>query len=244
MVDKLEAVEQVLGKPVAAEFSDDALKVRRNLLVASFVSIVSVVGGVHVDPGSTVFGLKFSGLTPGLINCGLLIITSYLVLHFGWYFFDSLLEWRLRVTGTRLAFITAGTYASDDADYPANVRQSTLYNWWKGKSAEVALLTKLGADVGPKIEGLGKLIATGHAPSQESIEQLRSEFKVLMDYMDRTRSVLAEPRVAVSLRRFDRWFALFLRSQNLRWLLIDAGMPLIAGLCTVLLLVEATFLTR
>lgn len=32
---------------------------------------------------------------------------------------------------------------------------------------------------------------------------------------------ITDERIPTSLRRFDRWFELFLRSQNLRWFVIE-----------------------
>ncbi len=38
-IDPLTEVEKVFGSPIATEYSDNALKVRRNLLLSSLISI-------------------------------------------------------------------------------------------------------------------------------------------------------------------------------------------------------------
>ncbi|MDR7123114.1 hypothetical protein [Rheinheimera soli] len=98
--EKLDAVEKALGNPVAGDLSDNALKVRRNLLAFGIVSIVITIGGVKIDPASSVLGFKFVGISEDLITNSLLVTNVYFLLHFIWYAFEGFLEWRLRVTGT------------------------------------------------------------------------------------------------------------------------------------------------
>lgn len=100
--EKRKAVEKVLGEPIFDDFSDNTLKIRRNLLVV-----------------------------------------AYLVVHFGWNSITHFQQWRLRVTGTRLAFKTGrspGLYLEDDerGDYPDDPRQSTLYTWWLVQAKQLA----------------------------------------------------------------------------------------------------------
>jgi hypothetical protein len=127
--ENLYAVEKALGNPVAGDLPENALKVRRNLLAFGIISVVITLGGVKLDPTSSVLGFKFVGISENLILNTLLATNAYLLLHFMWYAFEGLLEWRLRVTGTRLAFLTGARYGSEHADYPNDPRQSTLYNW-------------------------------------------------------------------------------------------------------------------
>jgi hypothetical protein len=98
-----EAVFKVLGEPAFAEFSDNAWKIRTNLILASVISIAVVFGDLHIEPDSQILGLKFKGLTDAVLTNGLIAVVSYLLLHFVWTAIDALLEWRLRVTGTRVA---------------------------------------------------------------------------------------------------------------------------------------------
>jgi len=59
----------------------------------------------------------------------------------------------------------------------------------------------------------------------------------LQKSIDEVQKTISASRVPVSLKRFDGWVELFLRSQNLRWLLIDILVPaLLAGSAIWLLL--------
>lgn len=58
---KLKAVEEALGKPVAPELSENAWKIRTNLIVTSVIAIGVVLADLRIDAGSSVLGLKFAG---------------------------------------------------------------------------------------------------------------------------------------------------------------------------------------
>src|SRR5690242_8280755 len=98
--EAFKAVEKILGEPAAAEFSDAVWRIRNHLMIASVIAIAVVLGDLHIDPGSTIVGLKFSGLNDRVLRGALLLVESYLLIHFLWAAFDGVLAWRLRVTGT------------------------------------------------------------------------------------------------------------------------------------------------
>lgn len=133
---KIDAAKKVLGEPFATELSEVGWKVRNHLFISSIISIIYVLAKLHIEPDSTLLGLKFSGLNDQVLQWGLLGINIYFTSHFIWLSVDGFIEWRLRITGTRQAFITAGTFGSEDADYTSNPRQSTLYNWWLKRSSK------------------------------------------------------------------------------------------------------------
>ena len=86
---KIKAVKKALGEPIFAELSDNAWKIRTNLIVVSVISIALVFASLHIDPGSTFLGLKFSGLTDSLVRAGLFWITMCLMIHFLWTAWDN-----------------------------------------------------------------------------------------------------------------------------------------------------------
>lgn len=73
---KLKAVEETLGKPVAPELSENAWKIRTNLIVISVITITVVLADLRIDPSSSVLGLKFSGFTDTVLRTGLLLILA------------------------------------------------------------------------------------------------------------------------------------------------------------------------
>ncbi len=134
---KIKAVLKVLGEPVICEFDDKTQKIRTTLFLLSIISISYILGGLKIEAASSFLGLKFSGLDDQLFRYMLLGAVAYLAMHFVWCAVDSFIEWRLRITGTKVAFVTTGTFASEHADYPNDPRQSTLYNWWKGQATSI-----------------------------------------------------------------------------------------------------------
>lgn len=123
--ETIKAVEKVLREPVAAEFSDQAWKIRVNLIVASTIGLVMGLADLQIQPESSILGLRFAGLSNGIIRVTIAGIIAYLLFHFLWVAWDALLEWRLRVTGTRRGFVTGTMWESEHADVPVEPRQST-----------------------------------------------------------------------------------------------------------------------
>jgi hypothetical protein len=243
--DRLKAVEKVLGEPAFSEFAPNAWKIRTNLIVASAVSIAVVFADLHIDPGSTVLGLKFHGLNDTVLVRVLFGVTLYLLLHFIWSALDSLPEWRLRVTGTRVAFVTTARLARADGDYPRDPRQSTFYHWWKDGAQKIGNLTAKLSDIEKqlqewdtqlKVQFTEKPDAMNIVNATDTIRSTREAVVNLERSITKARDTISALRVPVSLRRFDRWFHLFLRSQNLRWLIMELGVPILVGSYALVLL--------
>lgn len=242
-----EAVTKILGEPVFAEYSDNAWKIRTNLIVAATVSIAVVFGDLHIDPDSQILGLKFRGLSDVVLTNGLIAVVSYLLVHFLWVSLDALMEWRLRVTGTRVAFVTTGKLGDARCDYPNNPRQSTLYNWWKGETRKIGNLTENFSLINEKLESWETRLkekfdqgadALNISHTTHSLAEMREQAHKAEKAVAAAMEAIGNERIPMSLARFDLWYGLFLRSQNLRWLLIDFLAPILAGLYALALLIH------
>lgn len=238
---KVAAVQKVLGEPVFCELSQSAWKIRTNLIVTSVISISIVFAGLHIDSESTFLGLKFKGLNDIIITRALFWITLYLLIHFLWSAWDNFVEWRLRITGTKVAFITAGVYVSEHGDYPSDPRQSTLYHWWKSQAQKIDELVNRVKEIDNQLNGFEARLKS--EPNTNSEQLIITDIKsvqvavVNLDaHMKQVNELLLLNRVPASLERFDNWFQLFLRSQNLRWLIVECGTPLIVGSLALILL--------
>ncbi|MBI5900215.1 MAG: hypothetical protein HZB40_13410 [Rhodocyclales bacterium] len=243
--DAFRAVENVLGEPAFAEFPQNAWKIRTNLIMASVISVTVALAGLHIDRDSTLLGLKFNGLNDFVFRTGLFWITLYLLLHFIWSAFDSLLEWRLRITGTKVAFVTTGVFSSEHADYPSDPRQSTLYNWWKGEATKIGDIAAKLSEIENQLREWDARLSTRFADQADalnvanastSISSAREAVVKLERSVLEVRNTISAARIPVSLQRFDGWFQLFLRSQNLRWLIIEFGAPILLGAYALVLL--------
>ncbi len=241
---RIAAVQKVLGEPVFCEFDTKTQKIRTTLFLLSVITIAYVLGGLEVEKGSSFLGLKFAGLNDGLFRNLLLGAVAYLAMHFIWCAIDSLLEWRLRITGTKVAYVTTGTFASEHADYPNDPRQSTLYNWWKKKSQSVSGINKKFEDIATTFEDVNREIEKAKEEGEtlnisvliQSLSHIRGEIANLRSKVEDVNKTLEAERVPASLDRFDTWFKYFLKSQNTRWLLIEFLLPISLALWAIYLL--------
>jgi hypothetical protein len=240
----IEAVQKILGEPIAVGLTDRAWRARTQLLVVSLVAIGVVWFKLRVDTQATVFGFSLTGLTDRAVHDALGLAVAYLLVHFIWMAWESFAEWRLRLTGTRVAFVTAGIFGNEEADYPRDPRQSTLANWWGQSAPRVGNLSK---GVGPLIDMLAAQEAaireaclTGNPINVDNatallgqVRQAANELKGAIESMGKT---LRSLRIPASLDRFDQAYRHFLTSQNVRWLLLDALLPIGMAILALILL--------
>jgi hypothetical protein len=74
--------------------------------------------------------------------------------------------------------------------------------------------------------------------AMNTLNQAKSAVDKLKNQIETTEKVLTAHRIPCSLGRFDGWFKLFLKSQNIRWLLIDILLPIAIGTTAILLLAK------
>ncbi|MBI1424701.1 MAG: hypothetical protein GC149_14745 [Gammaproteobacteria bacterium] len=240
--EQIKAVEKVLGEPVICEFDSKTQKMRTTLFLLSVISIAYMTEGLKIDKASSVLGFKFDGLTDNLFRHVLFITILYLTIHFLWSSWDCFIEWRLRITGTRLAFSAgAATFGSDESDSHKNPKQSTLYNWWKSRASSKSyeefstklneLFNELTTDIQNK--SCDELKANSITSQLQSI---RGEIAALNNFVAAEIKILESNRIPASLKRFDSWFKLFLKSQNIRWFFIEFLLPITLSLAAIILL--------
>lgn len=235
--ERIRSVEKVLKEPVAAEFSAQAWKIRTNLIVASTIGLVMGLANLHIHPDSSILGLRFTGLSDNLIRFTLAGIIAYLLFHFLWVAWDGFLEWRLRVTGTRKGFVTGSMWEPEHTDTPVDPRQSTLYNWWQQQHIAIGELGKLATELEATSKrwevNLQKLKeAHANSPDWENMNNVvrglaesREQAAQFARNVAANTKAMTDERIPTSLKRFDGWFQLFLRSQNLRWLVVELVAP-------------------
>lgn len=251
MEDKysLEAVTEALGKPVMAEFPEATSKIRLNLMVVSLITIAVIMLDVKVSPTNTLLGVTFEGLTTATLKVCLLLVNVYMFVHFLWCAADYLQNWRLRITGTNVGFRFSPVWNTHGTDHPPDPQQSTLYNWWRDQSVVFKNMTEVVSRLQANIDKLAA--APAHHGAAEAaqpnnsiasqIEAFKLDMNTVAQQLEVTRGIMEDQRIAASLKRFDSAFSLFLRSQNLRWLVVEAGFPLLLGGCSIFLLVAERF---
>lgn len=255
--DELDRVSKVLKEPVYCEMDDVTVKVKNHLLLMSMISIFVVLGGLHIQQDSSILGLRFSGLNDFIVHFGLFVILAYLFFHFIWRSIDNFLEWTIRITGTRLMYVTGSSWGSDDADYPNDPRQSTLYNWWSNESSKIGYLNeKLDAisnDIKSLLEKTKAFIESEDKSNlnpnvlpqltqfNSSITSTDKKINQLKDSIKSAGELKDSGRILVSLKRFDNAYQYFLRSQNLRWFIVDLLVPILLAIYSLILLSQQLF---
>lgn len=236
MDSDINKVEKALGEPFAMDFPEYVRKIRNGLIITSVISVTLLLGGLHIAEDSSFFGLKFEGLNHEHILKALFFLNAYMFIHFLWCSVDSFQEWMLRVTGTRVTHITTARLAAEECDYPNDPRQSTLYNWWKDESRKISSFQEPLERIENKLKAWEETVKNaleGKEPNVlnacTSINQVAEDIRKLKSSIENASKAIESQRIPVSLKRFDSCFQLFLRSQNLRWLIVEFGFPLLLG---------------
>lgn len=232
-----EDIAKVLGEPGGFDLSDAASKIRRNLLLASSVVLVLILGGIEPSPNLSIFGVAFEGVTSFKLMIGLSLVLGYNFLHYMWYCFEIYSEWAIRITGTKLAFVTGAKVGASGEDYPEDPKQSTLYGWWLHESRSMPayddLVLKVDRSVKELEEHVKQWQAAGFIKAHEidpSIAGLNNNLMLMSQACYYLGGVITNNRIPVSLARFDNRFKLLLRSQNIRIALIEVGFPIALSL--------------
>ncbi|KEY88738.1 hypothetical protein PC358_06295 [Pseudomonas capeferrum] len=212
------------------------------------VVLVLIVGEIEAGSDFSILGVKLTGVTPFKLMVGLSIVLIYSLIHFIWYCYELYSEWSVRVTGTKLAFVTGAKLGATGADYPDDPKQSTLYTWWiqeaRSMTAYSDLLNRVGESVqqfSVHVEQLQQRDMTVGGSVSSSIQGMNNTLEQIRRSLDSTESTITNTRVPESLARFDRRFSLLLKSQNLRMLVVEVGIPIILSLAAGCYLVSFFF---
>ncbi len=239
------SVETILGSPVFIGSDERTDKVRGHLIFAATISLFVTVADLHFGSDSSFLGLEITGLTDRVAYIALLFFVGYQLVHYVWCAWDTFLEWRLRITGKRTAFITTARFASEEGDYPSDPRQSTLYNWWIESANKIGHLQEGVTEINDALQRVERSLDGVRDSSLDpnSVTVIRSQLSPLQNTVQRLaqafeacKQTIASARIPASLKRFDNWFKLFLSSQNLRWLIFNLLIPILLSVAAMILL--------
>ena len=226
------SAETVLGKPILEEFSDDTLRIRRNLLIISSICLIYKVNGLQISPDSAFLGIKFLNFDSEKIDLTLSAFIFYHFIHFLWNSLIYLQLWRLRVTGmAELSPQTGSRFSSSLGDYPSNPRNSTLYRWWHESSSAFSNMRIQVENLKDTTRELGKKIAAYPDPHDNKLRLLsfESHLNELKKSLEKTQEALTSERIPVSLSRYDQWFKLYQWNQLTKWFIVDWLLPIALG---------------
>jgi len=126
--EELKAVERILTKPVFVSFSEETLRVRRNLLSVAFIVLFYKLSRLEIsNEGFSFLGIKFANEpSKEFLDITLLCLLIYHLIHFVWQSIDAWNECKLRFTGTNALFMKNDDNYASDYDFTDEPRQSSL----------------------------------------------------------------------------------------------------------------------
>ena len=236
--EKSKAVSKILGEAVGFDISEQALKVKNLLLGVSITLLSMVVGGVSVGKTVSFLGISLEGITGNKMVFGLVVAVAWVTIHHAWYSIEACKEWRLRITGQRVAYQTgAAMFGSPYSESPSSPRHATLYNWWKERSGTVISINDAVAKVEEELVGIQEKVdqfvksslGLGHSTNVAVLENLLSSVSNLKENMAKNVEFMNSPRIEASLYRFDNWFWRMVNIQNVRVIIVEITLPFLLG---------------
>lgn len=234
-----EQLKGILGEPIIEAFTENLLRIRRNLLIVSSLSLVLVLSDIKISGDGSFIGLKIEGITEQQVFNIIFWATLYHLIHFVFEAADYTQKWRLRLTGNRYASRTSGEF---NEDYSYDPTQSTLYNWWKGirwetkySDTNLKKLNLFHQDIIDKVEVLKKLDEPVQREKlahelKQTIQDISHFIKSYQIYINSSTKVVSSERITVSLERFDRWFWNYQIFQLIRLFVIEFLFPVVLSL--------------
>ena len=221
-------VEQALGDPFFEDFPENTFKIRRNLIAISSIALFYKCFDLTISKESSFLGIRLDGLSTDTIDAIAIIVIGYLSLHFLVSTLSHLWEWRLRLSGMRVRYLTASQFEGEETDAPTNPRQSTFFWHLARKGSKIDQLPD-------KFSELKKIVTEFHKERDATTSDISAKVEEHLEEINKTLSSL--DRTIVSLKRLDAWFSNFNYFQLFRWLLIEWATPLILAISATIVLI-------
>ena len=229
--DRQERIEKLMREPTPLEVTNYEEKIRRNLLIASMIVFALTYLQLVPASDSKFFGLSFDNLTPKSIYIILLIIISYELIHYVWLILNKLAYWRVRLTGTNPG-VSRGNggmrFGSefDPEDYSGEQENSTFYVWMLDSKRSFKEVFQSYDSKWNSIE-----IATfdNQSLDQKTAEDILKKLNEISQIQSRLEGHVTNIRIEASFNRFEKWYSMMIRSQSLRWIILDFLLPILGG---------------
>ncbi len=210
-------IRKYLSEPVYGELPEESYKIRRNLLATSVIAFFTLNAGININDGVVFAGITFKSVDELKVNTGLFLFNLYFLVHFMWIAAHSFTEWRIRLTGIR--------------------KYEPISKWWLHQLQNNEKLWLVSNDVIKHIEMANSL----DIKDESKVSELKQSTNNLMFYLKHMKTISDEGVFESSLKRFDKWYKMLGNSQNLRWLIIEMGFPVLLGISTSYLLAVEIF---
>lgn len=223
---ELRGVEEILTKPVFIGFSEETIRVRRNLLTIAFLTVFYNFSGIAIT-GFSFLGIIFSKIPDKeFLDTTIFLLLLYHLVRFVWQSWDAFQECKIRITGTNALFMKNDNDKENSYDFTTDYRQSSLLNWWWKQTRPNSI------DISQAIKDL-EVIENGGSPYANhatSLDLLAEKFNNLKVDIEALNNMANSKRTLVSLRRFENFYKYFSYSQISRWLVVEFGLPVILAI--------------
>ena len=218
---ELEAVEKILAKPVFVGFTEETIRVRRNLLTLAFITIFYTLSGMRIKTFS-LLGIGFyDPINEDYLGITIFCLLIYHFCHFLWQSVDAWNECRIRITGTNELYMKNNSNKENiNCDFTLDTRQSSLLNWWRDQTSNI--ITEILVNETERTTANTIRFNDG---KPHEIKQLENRLEYLIASVEAINKTINSERTIVSLRRFETFHSLFSWSQILRWYIFEFGIP-------------------
>lgn len=203
--NKIDTLKEISKEPFIS-LSEQALKVRRNLLLSSSISYFILFFSPSIE-NITVLGAKLEHLEEGSIFFAISLITIYFTIYFSWLGFDEFLKWRLRLTGVESTYYKKVQGGVFGGDLESEIDQDTAY-------AKIITSTR-------EIKNILSIIDPTNNNTKDTLNTLIGQIKGLP---------------TDNIRKFINCFWLYQKQQIIRFALFDYIGPITYSITSIVLL--------
>ncbi len=217
--------KEIEGKLIIDDLNENAHRVRRNLLIFSFVAIFYKLSGASInDDVVSCYGITFKHVDENFISIGIYWVVFYHLFHFS---LITIAHWqylRIRVTRNNGGVVTPGMWGGgeyEQLDYLSNPKDSSLYHW---HCTHKERIEKLFCDT----------IANFKQPPENS--DTTKKLTLISDIVKSYSGFRKSKRLIKSLTKFDNYLRCYRGVELFRWILLELATPLLAGMIALLYL--------
>lgn len=258
MQDSNSDIKKIICEPIFIGYTEQVKKTKNMLLVFSSISLFLVFGKLSINSESSILGLKFDGLNESIIYIGLLIIIFFNLITFFWSSFDTYKEWSVRQTGIKKLFNTPTgnelmhfNGLNNDL-FPDNPRNTTLYYWWSTQVNRLDEWENCLNDLEKKHNALSEILNDdktkdffNHSRELNPIRMSHYDYTSKIDSIQKSFEIMSNAfkynHIQDSLSNFNFRYKTLLKSQNLRWILLDFSFPIFIAAISIISLLNKLY---
>ncbi len=213
------SIKPILKDPFLQDFPENTLKIRRNLLMISFFTLIYLMNDLGAI--NTILGFSFTnGLSRNSLLCIALILNIYLLIHFFWAGWNTIQEWRLKLTGywNMEDIPTQNIYTNAQHITSHNNFYSYLYLLSSFDNRMLRFLNYI------------MLSKSGKTPTNEECNNHFSGVNMIHDIQE---SIKELQNFSEFIRRYNNGFKSYGILASLRMLIIEFGLPVALSLVAI-----------